>query len=138
MQSTCCQESSIAVHDQTCPQPKLPPGNASCLASSFLFPIHISRSEQACLARQDLSHTHLAHVLECVMIVISTTTISLVLCAGCHNAGPGIANQGRGSAGECPQPPLLHPAEPLQNPWGCSALPGGSGNGHNKQLMTIH
>ena len=32
------------------------------------------RSEQACLARQDLGHTHLAHVLECVtrtMIMIT-------------------------------------------------------------------
>ena len=29
------------------------------------------RSEQACLARQDLSHTHLAHVQECATIVIT-------------------------------------------------------------------
>ena len=33
-----------------------------------------SRSEQACLARKDLGHTHLVHVLECVISTIKYRT----------------------------------------------------------------
>ena len=39
----------------------------SNVASQMFVP---RRSEQACLARQDFGHTHLAHVLECVIVII--------------------------------------------------------------------
>ena len=38
-----------------------------------------SRSAQACLARQDLGHTHLAHVLKCVYTIISTRLVGAAL-----------------------------------------------------------
>ena len=36
-------------------------------------------SEQACLARHDLGHTHLAHVLECTLIRIVVIVIIAVI-----------------------------------------------------------
>ena len=35
-----------------------------------------SRSEQACLARQDLGHTHLAHVVKCVVVDVMIANVS--------------------------------------------------------------
>ena len=37
------------------------------------------RSEQACLARQDLGHTHIAHVLEYVTIIDIDIVIAIIV-----------------------------------------------------------